>query len=286
MVGQSDLPSLEDDDLYTLEVRSWAEGKYRLVKLYAEMFSTSMKDRWGYRIYIDLFAGPGRSRIQESGRIVPGSPMIALDVPDRFNRYIFCEKDETAAAALEARVQRDYEGLDVRIFRGDANERVDDIMDILPRPTRNSTVLSFCFLDPFRLSDLRFETIRMLSTRYADFLILIPSGFDGQRNWYRHFLEDDGTPLDGFVGTPHWREAWQSRTRAAQSFEAFLTDFFCGQMKELGFRYGGVDSSVLIRMPGPNIRLYRLGFFSKSEMGDKLWREAKKYSHPQLGMNF
>lgn len=44
------LPSLEDDGLYTPEVRDWAERKYRLISYYAEMFATSMKDKWASRV--------------------------------------------------------------------------------------------------------------------------------------------------------------------------------------------------------------------------------------------
>ena len=87
------LPTLPDDDLRNLDVGSWAERKYRLVGIYATLFSTSMKSKWDHRVYIDLFAGPGRSRIRETNRIIPASPTIALSVQHTFNRYILCDSD-------------------------------------------------------------------------------------------------------------------------------------------------------------------------------------------------
>src|SRR5438105_2170269 len=58
------LPRLKDDGLHAPEVGRWAEQKYRLVATYAGMFATGMKKKWEKRIYIDLFAGAGRSRIE------------------------------------------------------------------------------------------------------------------------------------------------------------------------------------------------------------------------------
>ena len=75
------LPNLEDDGLLSPEIGAWAEYKYRLVWNYATMFATSMKDKWDARVYIDLFAGAGRAKIENTSQIVPASPLLALDIP-------------------------------------------------------------------------------------------------------------------------------------------------------------------------------------------------------------
>ena len=82
-----------DDGLTTPEIGAWGEQKYRLVSLYAQMFSRSMKGKWDCRVYIDLFAGPGRSRIEGTSRIVAASPIAALAAEPKFDKYIFCESD-------------------------------------------------------------------------------------------------------------------------------------------------------------------------------------------------
>src|SRR2546422_3390578 len=76
--------TVPDDGLLTNPIGPWAEDKYRYVGMYAEMFSTGMKNRWPRRIYLDLFCGPGHSRVRDTGRVVLGSPMIALSLPDPF----------------------------------------------------------------------------------------------------------------------------------------------------------------------------------------------------------
>ena len=91
-MGQ-DLPTLADDGLVTEEIGDWGQEKYRLLHLYSQLFSASMKNKWDCRVYIDLFAGSGRSKIKGTDRIVAGSPLVALKVDPAFDTYIFCEKN-------------------------------------------------------------------------------------------------------------------------------------------------------------------------------------------------
>jgi len=55
-------------------------------------------------------------------------------------------------------------------------------------------------------------------------------------------------------------------------------------MKKLGFRYDGPGQEVPIYLPQKNVKLYHLGFYSKSPLGMKFWRDARKYSDPQIDL--
>jgi hypothetical protein len=61
---------VDDDGLMTPDVGGWAETKYRLLALYDELFSTGMKNKWDQRVYVDLYAGSGYSRIQGTSRFL------------------------------------------------------------------------------------------------------------------------------------------------------------------------------------------------------------------------
>src|SRR5437773_9406657 len=100
------LPRLEPNGLVTPEVGAWGERKYRLVANYAAMFSTSMKGKWECRVYVDLFASSGRAKLEGTSQIVPGSPLLALTLDPKFDRYVFCEKDEERMKALKVRARR------------------------------------------------------------------------------------------------------------------------------------------------------------------------------------
>jgi three-Cys-motif partner protein len=102
MAFTSDNLRVDDDGLVTPEVGGWAETKYRLLALYDELFSTGMKNKWNQRVYIDLYAGAGHSRIQGTSRFLKGSPVIALTVTDPFDKYVFCEEGKELIDVLKS----------------------------------------------------------------------------------------------------------------------------------------------------------------------------------------
>ncbi|MBK7672981.1 MAG: three-Cys-motif partner protein TcmP [bacterium] len=244
MSTTDDIPAVPDDGLPAPEVGQWSLEKYRLVKIYAAIFARSMKHKWQHRIYIDLFAGAGRSTIRDTGVIVESSPMIALRIPDPFTHHIFCEQDDTRIAALETRVRRDFPSAPATFIHGDVNACHGAILDALATARGQSTALAFCFADPFSFANLHFDTIRSLSHAYMDFLILIPVGMEGQRFIDVYHQKDPGSaPLDTFMGTDTWRTAYAAK-RPAQSVDIMLTEFYADRMRELHYRYGGVDTSA------------------------------------------
>ncbi|MGA7293695.1 MAG: hypothetical protein WBW85_14260 [Terriglobales bacterium] len=56
-----------DDGLFYSEVGKQSEEKHNLVSLYAKLFSTRMKEKWDERVYIELYAGAGYSKIRDIG---------------------------------------------------------------------------------------------------------------------------------------------------------------------------------------------------------------------------
>lgn len=276
-------PEIASDGLITPVVGPWAEEKYELLRNYATMFATSMKEKWDSRVYIDLFSGPGKVLIRGTSRIVLASPLIALGIPVPFDCYIFCEKNAAFLAALRERVRTGYPSQAVRFLHGDANDLVGEILAAMPPYSRRQRILGFCFGDPYRLRDLHFSTIRDLAQRYMDFLILLPTGMDAGRN-SQNYLKRGNSTIEGYVGTPDWREKWSEWKKSQGShprFDKFLTEFYWEQMKNLGYRYGERKDSVLVRSTDKRLPLYRLGFFSRHPLGEKFWREARKYGQPQ-----
>ncbi|MFZ5770802.1 MAG: three-Cys-motif partner protein TcmP [Thermodesulfobacteriota bacterium] len=158
---------IEDDGLYTPEIGYWGVQKYKLVHGYSRLFATSMKRKWDYRVYIDLFSGAGRARIKDTNRYVVTSPLLALDIPDKFDKYIFCEQNEEAINALKERVSSVEFSIPPGFICGDANLSVDEILKEMPRHGNGSKVLAFCFVDPFKLKNLHFSTLAKLSEKFG-----------------------------------------------------------------------------------------------------------------------
>jgi three-Cys-motif partner protein len=275
----SELDRLEDDGLVTPDVGAWGERKYRLVANYAQMFATSMKEKWDCRVYIDLFAGAGRARFRGTQTIIPASPLLALRIENPFDQYIFCEDDAEKLAALRTRVQRINAFASVSYISGDANASVREVLDAFPRARTDFRVLGFCFADPFMVRNLRFETLRRLSERYVDFLVLIPNYMDANRN-LTHYLAENNAALDEFLGTKAWRQEWEKEQKRSE-FPRFLADFFGRQMKAERYLYKGLRDTVPVRSDEKNLPLYLLMFFSRHPLGYKFWKDAMKYSKDQ-----
>lgn len=268
-----------DDGLATNEVGPWAEDKYRYVGMYAEIFSTGMKKAWDKRVYLDLFSGPGSSKVRGKNRVVLGSPMIALNVPDRFDSYVFADENAQKLDALKVRVGAMEPPPDVTYIQGDANNVVDRVTAAIPATHRKT--LSFCFLDPYNL-DIHFETVRKLATdRAMDFLILLALYVDANRNLSTYINEQSQT-IDRLLGDPRWRDAWRVAEAAREPFVPFLASEYSTRMQTLGYLPVGLADMVKIHTYEKHLPLYYLAFFSRDKTGLRLWKQVLKYANDQL----
>ena len=280
-----DLPTLRDDGLVTEDIGDWGLEKYRLLHLYSQMFSASMKNKWDCRVYIDLFAGSGRSRIKGTKKIVAGSPLIALGVDPIFDKYILCEKDPDKLGVLQTRVSRDYLNINVEFQPGDAKQNVDQIIKRIPQYTKDFKVLTFCFVDPYNLRALAFRTIDRLSARFVDFLVLIATDMDAVRNVSTYELPENNV-VERFLGLPNWRVEWHTSKAKRESFSSYLMRRFSNQMEARGYIQVPIEATRLVRSTEKNLPLYRLALFTRHERGKSHWEQALKYSDDQLGLGF
>lgn len=272
-----------DEDGELPKVGPWAEKKYDLLRHYLTIFSSGMRKKWAMRVYVDLFAGAGRALIEGTSRQVPTSALIALGVEHSFDRYVFCEENQEKLRGLRTRVRRAAPHADARFVAGDCNVRIDALLSELP-PADARDTLTACFVDPFGLSDLKFETLRRLAEdRRIDFLVLVPSHMDATRNEAR--LTRDSDPLlDDFLGSREWRARWASVSRqpAPLSFGAYIVEEFARSMQALGYlRFDPTDAAIVDTRNRP---LYHLALFSKNPRGADFWRKAKRSASKQRSL--
>jgi len=275
---------VEDDGLPCPEVGAWAEDKYTLVGLYDRLFSTGMKKKWPTRVYIDLYSGPGFVRVRGTGRMLMGSPLLALGVPDPFDKYIFCERDPELLGALQARVSRYSPTADSTFIGGDCNEKIDEICASIPKPSHGRGVLTFCFVDPFDIS-IKFTTLKRLSSYFIDFLILLALHVDANRN-VEHYFNSQNSKVDEFLDLPDWRERWKIAKSRRGRFPRFLAEEYSGQMQKLEYLPQSWDRMKQVRSGEKNLPLYHLALFSRHPLAYKYWDEVLKYSSDQQDFEF
>ena len=271
--------AVPDDGQYKPKIGGWAEEKYGLLWCYADLFATSMKSKWDKLTYVDLFSGAGHARIRYSTRVVLGSPLLALTVKDPFDSYVFCDRNPKCISALREHVKAMKPTAEVHFVQADVNETVKELLDVLPSYGPGKSVLGFCFADPQKLSDLHFKTIATLADRFMDFLVHIPA-MDPIRNEALYCNPENQT-VERFVGNSNWREAWEVEEPRI-GFDLFIARCFAESMQSMGYKHADIDDPVLVRSDEKNVPLYRLVFFSRHRLGQKFWKETKKWSDPQL----
>lgn len=277
-------PSKDDDGLPLEDVHPWAEEKYRLVQQYSALFCKAMKGKWGSLVYIDLFSGPGRSKI-DSRRIIDAIPLIVIADEHAYDKYIFCDVASDKCDALRQRIAKQTITKNCEVLNGDANLITPDILRLIPPHSRQHKVLGFCFVDPYRVENLKFNTIKALSERFIDFLVLIPTGMDANRNMSQ-YVKPQNTKLDEFLGTSGWRAGWTEIKQASTSREMFIAQQFSKSMQRIGYIDPGPENMKLIRSVEKNLPLYRLALYSRHELGKKFWRDTIEYTQPQRNLGF
>jgi three-Cys-motif partner protein len=283
MAGSENL-RVDDDGLMTPEVGGWAETKYRLLALYDELFSTGMKDKWDQRVYLDLYAGAGYSRVQGTNRFLKASPIIALTVTHPFDKYIFCEGQGDLLDALKARVKRIGPQANVAYIPGSCDSEIEEIYQQIPKWSSTNKVLSLCLADPFDFG-LKFETLRTLAKLFIDFVVLLAIGMDANRN-YEHYVEGDSTKIDDALGNKEWRGRWKAVGVRRSDFRPFLAEEFSRSMESLGYLPAPRDRMKLVRSDEKNLPLYYLALFSRHGTAHKFWDQVLKYGTDQSSFNF
>ena len=101
----------ETDGLPIRESGPWIKRKYHYLERYIDIFTVGMSKKWPLT-FVDLFAGPGRCLITETGEEVNGSALIALKY--NFNNYIF--------DALQKRCNQTGKSSQIQFFNSDCNK--------------------------------------------------------------------------------------------------------------------------------------------------------------------
>lgn len=277
-----------DDGLQMRLSGEWTEKKLEILEHYIVTSSTAMaKKPWRKRVYIDLQAGPGKNRIDPVGRIVLGSPLLALTRGQRYTDYRFVEQDRDLAEALWKRAEVTGRISPQDIIVGDCNSAVDGIVQEIKeadseyRPGKWQS-LCLVFLDPEGL-ELHWRTVDLLAnTLRADFVINFSTG--GLRRVageaFQHPESSVAERVNKFFGTKDWRHI-PLRPDGSMPVNEWI-DFYQNRLSGIGYKWG-TESSVKIRT-NYGVELYRLLFASKHDLGVRLWEEARKNAPKQRSM--
>lgn len=252
----------KNDGLIVRKSGDWARRKHYFLKNYCGITTVSMRNKFKL-VYLDVMAGPGRCKIEETGEEFPGSPLVALE--HDFAEYIFVEEDEDSVHALKKRVGGHSKANKVKVIP----ENWIKVVGSGKLNFDNSTLV-VAFVDPTGISQMPMAAMKELAkSPRIDLLVTIQYrlGIVWNAPQYRKSKNSD-TALDNFLDEDSWRE-WENKE--AGEFGRLAVERFCDKFqKEEGF-LGTRHVSVPENNP-----LYRFTLFSRHPLAEKFWLNILK----------
>jgi three-Cys-motif partner protein len=255
----------------------WTTDKMRILKLYDHLFTNGMKNKFDRLCYIDLYSGPGIYFDNANGSQQLGSPLIALE--EEFTDFFFNDINTENHKALNYRTK---EFKEVSISNKDANIVANEINKNIPKYS-----LSFCFVDPNNMKELKYETLADISrNRKVDLLINFAYGSDYRRSVNYLLLEEsDNKKFDEFFGTNKWRAIEEKFQGKDILFRAdALLNLYISQLEKLGYIKIGKSkrhSYIFNFYNSKKGLLYYLIFVSKHRRGYDFCKKIRKYIYAQ-----
>lgn len=249
------------DGLPATEVGIWTQEKHERLRRYLDA-AHGARRRFKNRSYIDLYCGPGRSWIRETGEFIDGSPLVAFDAAgkhgDQFSDLLIADANEQYANAVRKRLQT--RGATVHAFHGEAQVVVDRVIASL-----DPGGLHFGFLDPYSLGALPFEVIRKLaSVKRMDLLVHV-SAMDLKRDLHNYVRPDGPPDLD------HFAPGWRGNVNIGQRQDVVrkeIFEYWRGLIRGLGTSSSDCVEAV---ENSKGAELYWLVFIARHKLAHKLW---------------
>jgi three-Cys-motif partner protein len=256
ILGSDGLPARKSGD--------WVKRKHHYFRNYCGITATGMKRKWLKRIFIDVMAGPGICKIEETGEEVPGLPFIALDFD--FTKFFFIEGDADGASALKKRVQKHPKRAIAEVIHGDWTRIVaTGKLDF-------DSALVVAFVDPTGISQVPWKALSRLlvKNQTIDLLITLQYAMGITLNADNYVESDPSsrTALDQFLGERNWRK-WGELTPS--QFKDRVLEQFENNIRSLGFEHGGQ-----LTVQAQNRPLYRLALFGRHPKAGEFWEKIIK----------
>lgn len=123
----------------------WTKEKLTIIEDYLQFYVNALSKQKVQLIYIDAFAGSGKTELQ-SGETIDGSALISLKY--NFDKYYFIELDEERSRCLNEEINtRFHEKKDkVKVITGDSNSELKKLFRSLTVYQRG-----VMFLDPYAM---------------------------------------------------------------------------------------------------------------------------------------
>lgn len=256
----------------------WSEVKLDVVREYAAAYSKILSAQTNPRLnhaYIDGFSGPGENLSRNTGAMIPGSPLNALNVAPPFREYFLIDLDGDKVEHLRKFVG---DRADVHLLKGDCNRLLLD--DVFPKVKFEEYRRGLCLLDPYGLQ-LDWEVIQAAGEMKSLELFVNFPTHDINRNalWrdQRAVAPEDIARMTRFWGDETWRDVAYQQSGQGSLFSDPTIEKVTNDKVAAAFRRRLQETAGFGFVPDPmpmrnskNAIVYYLFFASQNETGGKI----------------
>ena len=253
-----------------LEVGDWSIEKHHLLRRYVGA-SCAARRKWPKRGFIDLFCGPGRTRVKGTDVETDGGAVVAwrqakLNLVE-FTDVIIGDIDKDSLLACEKRLLA--LNAPVTALLGPAEQTVDEAIKRLP-----ANGLHLAYLDPFNMEHLPFTVIEKLATFRNIDIVVHFSVMDLQREIELDFLRD-ASRFENFA--PGWKKHVDVSGLTKHGARIAFVKHWLSLVESLGFRCSKEMPLMTNSKNGP---LYRMMFLMRHPLAERLWDEIARGQKP------
>lgn len=283
------------------KIGDWSVDKLDILKAYSEQYALILQHQTTTRGtpqfhsgYIDGFAGAGEHIQKSTGNIIPGSPVIALNLPTKFDEYHFVDLDPERVKRLQQLCQGHA---NAHVHQGDCNQVL--LNSLFPKFRYQDFRRALCLLDPYGMH-LNWKVLATAGAMRSIEVFLNFPVMDINRNAKRKDLNqveaDHRARMTSFWGDESWHAAMFAPSNQENFLglldgdggniqvlekndnEAFVAAFQKRLKEVAGFKY--VPNPVAMRNSN-NAVVYYLFFASNNSTGEKIANHIfKKYRQP------
>ena len=226
----------KDDGFSAEEAGSWTLRKNQIIHQYLKAFTGTMKRKFNYLVFLDLFSGSGLKRIGNS-QYTYGSPVLAMDDTNGFSKHIFCEQNSENADALRVRMNKYFRHKNVVVFNGNPNTMIDRLEYYIPGSSTRYKVSTICLIDPFSM-DIDFETVKVLADLGVNFLIIISLPWT-KKDYFKICINEERELLNSFLGMPWSQVSDNEDVSSDKVFFRTLVKNYHQKLRRLGYMAEG-----------------------------------------------
>lgn len=243
----------------------WTEAKLSLLEKYFDAYNQALKNMSFIRVYVDAFAGCGNISVR--GKLVNGSAFRSLKCSNRFDKYLFIDKDKNNCSKLREMVDESFPEMRdvVDIKNCDSNVLIKCLNDYGFSKTSHRGVI---FLDPFAL-ELEWSSLEAIAAmEFLDVWYLFPIGAVLRCLPNIDRFGKDRDKITSLLGTNNWYSDLYSIEPTLPIFDedAFIRERTSGVKKYVTnrlsslFGMNGVAKEPLLLQGGKNQPLFLFYF--------------------------